>query len=309
MDVLNLASNCLESPLTDDMLPFIPSWQQKHVFSHDYDTERMLRERGIYRQVLFADCDKLLHNEEFIECMQEILQTLQQHYGKAVDIEYTVNISENDDFQINLLQCRPLHTGSNEEIQLPKCTEDHTLFHIVKNVMGSSRLCDVDVIVYIDPDAYYKYPYAKKPDIARAIGKVNRHYEDSGRKMILITPGRIGTSSPELGVPVTYAEISQFFAIMEVAYSKAGYMPELSFGSHMFQDLVEAEILYIACMEKSETLRYAPEMLEKAPEIGGLFLEEEVRSVIRVYDTSKMNLVLGMDALKKEVICGNGRAD
>lgn len=33
-------------------------------------------------------------------------------------------------------------------------------------------------------------------------------------------PGRIGTSSPDL-----------------------------SFGSHMFQDLVEADILYIACMD------------------------------------------------------------
>lgn len=305
MDVLNLASNCLESPLTEDMLPFIPAWQQKQVFSHDYDTERMLSERGIHRQVLFADCGRLLRNQEFIECMQEILQTLQKHYGKAVDIEYTVNISENDDFQINLLQCRPLHTGSNQEIRLPECTEEQTLFHIVKNVMGSSRFCKVDVIVYVDPDAYYKYPYAKKPDIARAVGKINRHFENSGKQMLLITPGRIGTSSPELGVPVTYAEISRFFAIMEVAYSKAGYMPELSFGSHMFQDLVEAEILYIACMEKKETLCYAPEKLSEAREIGSLLLEEEVQSVIKVYETSEMNLALGMDAIKKEVICGN----
>ena len=103
---------------------------------------------------------------------------------------------------------------------------------------------------------------------------------------------------------MTYAEISRFFAIMEVAYSKAGYQPELSFGSHMFQDLVEAEILYIACMEKSETLCYAPEKLMEAHEVGALLLEEEVRSVVKVYETSDMNLVLGMDALKKEVICG-----
>ncbi len=305
MDVLNLKSGCLESPLTEDMLPFIPMWQQKHVFSHDYSTEDMLRDRGIYRQVLFADCDRLLHNQEFIACMGEILQTLQKHYGKAVDIEYTVNISENDDFQINLLQCRPLHTGSNQEIQLPECREERTLFHIVKNVMGTSRLCNVDVVVYVDADAYYKYPYAKKPDIARAVGRVNRYYENSGKEMLLITPGRIGTSSPELGVPVTYAEISHFFAIMEVAYSKAGYMPELSFGSHMFQDLVEAGILYIACMEKPETLQYAPEKLETAPEIGELFLEEEVRSVVKVYETSELGLVLGMDGMKQEVVCGS----
>jgi hypothetical protein len=304
MDVLNLEDNCLESAPTEKILPFIPSWQQKQVFSHDYDTERMLQDRGIYQQVLFADCDRLIHNEEFIACMQEILQTLQQHYGKAVDIEYTVNISEMDDFQINILQCRPLHTGNNQEIHLPECEEDQTLFHIVKNVMGSSRLCQVDAVVYVDPDAYYHYPYAKKPEIARAIGKINRYYENSGKKILLITPGRIGTSSPELGLPVSYAEISQFFAIMEVAYSKAGYMPELSFGSHMFQDLVEAEILYIACMEKPETIQYDRKQLEKAQEIGTLMLEEEVRSVIKVYDTSSINLTLGMDAIRQEVICG-----
>lgn len=54
------------------------------------------------------------------------------------------------------------------------------------------------------------YPYAQKPKIARAIGEVNRFYENSKKKMILITPGRIGTSSPELGVPITYAEMSRF---------------------------------------------------------------------------------------------------
>ena len=48
------------------------------------------------------------------------------------------------------------------------------------------------------------------------------------QKLMLLVPGRIGTSSPELGVPVVYADISQFAAICEVAYSKAGYRPELS---------------------------------------------------------------------------------
>ena len=122
--------------------------------------------------------------------------------------------------------------------------------------------------------------------------------------MLLITPGRLGTSSPELGVPITYAEMSRFSAIMEVAYSKAGYMPELSFGSHMFQDLVEAEILYIACMESPKTLQYAPERLKEAKEIGASIFGEELGSVIKVFDTSDMNLVLGMDAITQEVICG-----
>lgn len=303
MDVLNLEKNQLENRPVERMIPMIPSWQKKYMFSHDTDTERMFRDRGIYRDILFADCGQLVKDREFIQCMQEILMQLQVHYGKAVDIEYTVNISETGEFLINLLQCRPLQTGDHETVEIPVCRREDTFFHIVKNVMGSSRKQKLDVVVYVDPHAYYSYEYAKKPEIARAIGLINRHFENQNKHMLLVTPGRIGTSSPELGVPVVYAEISQFSAIMEVAYSKVGYMPELSFGSHMFQDLVEANILYIACMENAKTITYRPEFLHKAKEIGKDLLDEAVRKVIQVYDMSESNCMLYMDALGSEVIC------
>ena len=303
MDVLNLENNQLENHPVEHMIPMIPFWQKKYMFSHDMDTERMFRDRGEYREILFADCGQLVKNQEFVDCMKEILAKLQEHYGKAVDIEYTVNISETGEFLINLLQCRPLQTGERESVQIPVCKEEDTFFHIVKNVMGSSRKQKIDVIVYVDPYEYYTYEYAKKPDIARAIGVVNRYFENQNKHMLLVTPGRIGTSSPELGVPVVYAEISQFSAIMEVAYSKVGYMPELSFGSHMFQDLVEANILYIACMENAKTMVYHPELLDGAKEIGQGLLDESVQSVLKVYDTSESGWMLYMDALSSEVVC------
>lgn len=304
MDVLNLEKNQLENCPVEDMIPRIPFWQRKYMFSHDWDTERMFRDRGEYRDILFTDCGQLIKNREFIRCMQEILKELQEHYGKAVDIEYTVNISETGEFLINLLQCRPLQTGDKETVTIPVYQEQDTFFHIVRNVMGSSRKQNIDVVVYVDPHEYYNYTYAKKPNIARGIGLVNRYFENQDKNMLLITPGRIGTSSPELGVPVVYAEISHFSAIMEVAYSKAGYMPELSFGSHMFQDLVEANILYIACMENGETVSFHPEILKDAEEIGEKLLDESLSSVVKVYDTSKIGLTLSMDALSREVICG-----
>ncbi len=79
--------------------------------------------------------------------------------------------------------------------------------------------------------------------------------------MILIVPGRIGTSSPELGVPTEFGEISEFDVIIEVSEKRAGYMPELSYGSHFFQDLVEAGILYSAVFEGSSTPHFHPEFL------------------------------------------------
>lgn len=263
----------------------------------------MFRDRGEYRDILFADCGQLIKNKKFIDCMQEILTKLQEYYGKAVDIEYTVNISETGEFLINLLQCRPLQTGDTESVKIPACKKEDTFFHIVRNVMGSSRKQKIDVVIYVDPQEYYDYPYAKKPNIARAVGAVNRYFENQNKNILFVTPGRIGTSSPELGVPVVYAEISHFSAIMEVAYSKAGYMPELSFGSHMFQDLVEANILYVACMENDKTVVYRPEFLTETMEIGKEILDESVGSVLKVYDTSEIGLTLSVDSLSREVIC------
>jgi hypothetical protein len=38
-------------------------------------------------------------------------------------------------------------------------------------------------------------------------------------------------------------------------------MPELSFGSHMFQDLVEAEIYYGALFENEKNLEFNKDMI------------------------------------------------
>ena len=111
----------------------------------------------------------------------------------------------------------------------------------------------MDVVVQIDPVLYYNYPYNQKYGVAKAIEAINDFYRRSGKNLLLMTPGRVGTSSPELGVPVTFRAISNFSAVCEVSDSRAGFMPELSYGSHMFQDLVEARILYGAIYDDKRT--------------------------------------------------------
>ena len=131
--------------------------------------------------------------------------------------------------------------------------------------MGRSRRENIDVIVTVDPHKYYEFPYNKKSNIARIIGKINDYYKHENINLMLIVPGRIGTSSPELGIPVTFADISDFFAILEVSYSEVGYVPELSFGSHLFQDLVEADIFYGALFEDETRLVYDTHLLDQFP--------------------------------------------
>ena len=160
--------------------------------------------------------------------------------------------------------------------------------------MGFSRQIDLDAAVYIDPILYYQLPYRRKYEIKDVLAKVNWHYRGQGKHLLLLTPGRICTSSPELGVPSGFSEISEFSVIAEISESKAGYLPELSFGSHIFQDLVEAEILYTAVFESGTTVAYAPEILERfadrTDELAAL--ADDIRNVIRVFEPPKGVLTL-----------------
>ena len=261
-NLIDLNEVAFTEKLCTDLAPLLSVKARNAVMEHDRDAENILRERGAYQPVLFASCEGLTNNNTFVALMHDILKTLEKAYDNPVDIEYTVNIGEDGSFVLSLLQCRPLQSLSGENaVQLPVGEAKNIVFSIQDASMGSSREMDVDEVVYVDPEAYYRCPYRKKPQVAAMIGQENRRLAQEGLHGILIAPGRIGTSSPELGVPVSFADICNFEGLCEVAYSGAGYAPELSYGSHMFQDLVEANIFYGALFEDARTLSYDPEVL------------------------------------------------
>jgi hypothetical protein len=67
-----------------------------------------------------------------------------------------------------------------------------------------------------------------------------------GHTFILVGPGRWGSSNSLLGVPVSYADIYNASALVELAIPQAGAAPDPSYGTHFFQDLVEARIFPLA---------------------------------------------------------------
>ena len=136
------------------------------------------------------------------------------------------------------------------------------------------------------------------------MGRLNRHYANTGKNLLLMAPGRVGTSSPELGVPTRFADISCFSEICEVSDSRTGFMPELSYGSHMFQDMVEAEMTYSAIWNDPRTLKYTPELLVNEPD---LFLEicpdlAELQGLIVVREPC--DLQFWLDSVTNHALCG-----
>lgn len=292
IDVVDLQDRCMKELPFDQVLPMLSEAAKKYILNHDYETEAMFRERGIRRDIYYIGFDALLKNQLFVSSMKKILQKLQEIYQYPVDMEFTVNIGEDGGFLINLLQCRPLQTyNTGKTIAFPRNPDrERTLFHVEGTSMGGSRQSPVGLIAYVDPEGYYGLPYKQKPHVADVIGLLNQRFSGGEGARILMTPGRIGTSSPELGVPVSFGQISNFQTICEIAYSKAGYMPELSYGSHMFQDLVEAEILYVAIGEDIHTLQFRPELLDRlCPDLFPELLPEEsaLKGIVRIYRPEK----------------------
>ncbi len=295
-----------------EIMPKLPQYLARILLEHDYEAERMFLDRGTVRDIRFISCEGIVKDRELMEQMRTILETLQSEYQQPVDIEYTINLSEEGEHSINLLQCRPLQVFRDEGIvQIPEGLPDSMI--ILENhgsSMGLSRKTAIDRIVLVDPVSYYNMPYVDKPKIAGLIRKINWRYRGSGKHMILIVPGRIGTSSPELGVPTTFADISEFEVICEVEEKKAGYNPELSYGSHIFQDLVEAEILYTAIFSDSRTRVFDVDKLKGYPEISHeLFTDTDdisAKGIIKVYDTEEGGCMLYHDLEQEHLVLTMG---
>ncbi len=282
-----------------DVSKALPGYLNRMLFTHNYETESRFRERGINREVLFVTCDGLTKNEALMTDMKDMLELIQEHYEYPVDTEYTINFAPDGSYVIDLLQCRPLQlTEDGDKVEFPASVNEEDILLQTKGVsMGFSRRILIDGVVYIDPITYYNMPYKRKYDIKKALSDVNWYYRGKGKHLLLLTPGRICTSSPELGVPSGFSDISEFSVIAEVSESSVGYIPELSYGSHIFQDLVEAGILYTAVFESGTTVNYRPKFLEEYEEITSDIVElsEDIEDIIRVYDTSSTELALYYD--------------
>ena len=291
MDVLDTEQNAFDSREIDSLTESLPLWFKKAVMERDYEAEDALKRMNRWRQVWFTTCQGILENTEFTGMMQKILKTLDRVYGNPVDIEYTVNLDGEGAFIMNLLQCRPLYTGGRGSVtEIPKIPKEDTFFRLKDSSMGTSVKKKIDVVVQIDPKAYYEYPYLSKPKAAAAVGAVNAYYRGTGKNVLLMTPGRVGTSSPELGVPVSFAQISGFCGICEVSDNRAGYMPELSYGSHMFQDLVEAGIFYCALWGDARTEWYDREFFDGMPDLFPMICpdREDLFGMFRVTESENL---------------------
>ncbi|MCL2009461.1 MAG: PEP/pyruvate-binding domain-containing protein [Synergistaceae bacterium] len=302
-DVLDLRDNRLTEASLEDLSERDLKTDKSIFFSEDTSEINRLRElgRSISRTPKIADFKKLLARTEFPQFARAALKTLSGAYDYPVDIEFTVNFRPDGDFGFSLLQCRPLQTkGLGKAIEFARPEQDRIFFSSAGNFMGGNVRLRFDHAVFVRIKEYLELTEQHKHQVARLIGMINQKLKE--KTVLLLGPGRWGTTTPSLGVPVSFSELCDMAAICEVSYPKAGVVPELSFGSHFFQDIVESDIFYAAVFDGEPDVVFRPDQILARDNLLGTVLEgyETWEPVIHVSATP--GLILHSDIANQELL-------
>ena len=249
VDYLDLGSNQLVSGHFLDLLKEMPWLPVDMVASSD--TAAGHEGAGSADALTF---NKLLTETPFVDDMREILRTLEQAYQCPVDIEFAANFISDTEYRINLLQCRPLQVRVDDGVTLPKIAveESDRILEARGAIIGPSRFVRLDRLIYVVPRLYAELPLNRRYEVARLLGRINQAEDNRDKTTILLGPGRWGTSSPDLGIPVHFSEISHVSVLCEIVAMRDNLTPDVSVGTHFLNELVEMDILYMALFPKQQ---------------------------------------------------------
>ena len=312
VDLLDLPTNRFASAEFSEIAPRL---------SGHMDLERFARrEETGNRTYWFLDFDKILSDSSLAKDLQKILKTLHDAYEHPVDVEFTVNFQADGSHLINVLQCRPfqvkLSGGGTPQKPPATAAKNDVLLRSCGPIIGQGCAMPLDRIVYVVPSVYGKLATSDRHEVARTIGRLNRLSAEAMKRptIMLVGPGRWATSMPELGVPVSFSEINTASVVCEVASMREGLVPDLSLGTHFFNDLVELDMLYLAVFPEKQGHLINPDLLARAPNRLTKLLSDAtgLAHVIRVVDAADLPagtaIRLYADTVKQEAVCYLDRA-
>ena len=305
VDVLSLRENAWGSRKYEEVISGDLKTDVSLFASVDSHAATRAREmgRGDVGPSQILDFHGLLAETEFPALMRDVLALLSAAYAYPVDVEFTANFGPDGDFRLNILQCRPLQTrGLGAAVAAPLPTDPGTCLFCTKgNFMGGNVRIPLDFVIYVRPHAYLALSEQQRYAVARHIGKLNSALSD--KAVMLLGPGRWGTTTPALGVPLRFAELCNMAVIGEVASQEAGFSPELSYGSHFFQDLVESGIFYVAIFDGQGGVSFRPERILDLPNLVGSLSPEGAQFADVIHVAAPSGMEVCSDILAQAAWC------
>lgn len=255
MDMIDLLNDEIVSRPVEEIIPLCEDFPYRH-FVEMGD--------GDMPWVTFT---QLLRKKSVVNDLRKMLAVLAEVYGAPVDIEFTLNFLDDQLYSIHLLQCRTFqvqkHGGEVDDVSGPE-ESAHLILQARGAVIGLGRRITVDDILYVPTDRYAALSERDRWAVARFIESLVQQHNPV-RHLVLIGPGRWGTSSPSLGIPVRAGRIARACGVCEVVEMHGGLIPDVSLGTHFFNDLVEHDLLYLACFPGNPGNRVDTEWLLSAP--------------------------------------------
>lgn len=246
--------------LKDNVMKTLPIHE---VLDWDYPPLRYLAQvdqEGYFRSIrsrlidgraskLILTFEDLLRRTPFAERMRYMLNVLENEYQSPVDVEFIADIIDNQgkpEIKISLIQCRPLSYMKEESrVDLPQYVDPDNRIFSSSIMVAGGWLEEINYVLFVPPENYFNLPsQSARNKLERAIGKLNVALANEA--FICVGPGRWGTSNPDLGVHVDYADIFNTKALVELSGEGIGPAPEPSLGTHFFQDLLEGQIFPLA---------------------------------------------------------------
>ena len=312
VDALKLSANQLSSIEFPEVAAESVDLPIDQFATRDPNVERYARERGLKDVFTWAlTLDPVLQQTPLVDDLREMMQAIEKAYECPVDIEFTANCSRDGSYHINLLQCRPLQIQGGGAVKDPPgdLRDEDLILRAHGAVIGQSREKRIDRFVYVPPHLYSRLNVQNRYAVARLVGRIVRGESDK-KSIMLLGPGRWGTSMPTLGVPVSFAEINKAAVLCEIVAMGDSVTPEVSFGTHFLNELVEMEMLYLALFPEEAGNLVSDGFFEEAPsrlvDIAPDAVEE-FGDIVRVVDIKdlpgKQAAILNANTVEQKVVC------
>lgn len=290
IDVINLNKNCFETiqlaelfKQSGDEIPGIH--QIVSIFRDGHISQPSLINLDCKKDDLLVTFEGIISRTTFVKKVHAIVSVLQEGFGMPVDIEFAC-----DGTSFYILQCRPQNSdGDAAPSPIPHDIPENKILFNAKRFISNGRIQDISHIVWVNPAKYGELGNRTiLTDVGRAVGRLNSLLPK--KQFILMGPGRWGSRGDiKLGVQVTYSDICNTAVLIEISTRKGSYSPELSFGTHFFQDLVETGIRYIPLYPEDKEITYNDLFFTSSENMLCDLLPEyeHLEDVIRVIDVPR----------------------
>jgi len=287
MDVINLENCQIETlPVEDIIREYGFEYPQvEKVFSvlRDGMMARVGRLTDFAGEHVVPTFEGLMSKESgFLTMMKNLMELLETRCGFPVDIEFAADAEG-----LYLLQCRAQSSwaGAEEEYVKERPLPEDILF-TANRYVSDGFIREITHIVYVSPAEYDRLQKLEDlVEVGRTVGMLNSLLPKG--RFVLMGPGRWGSRGDiKLGVKVTYSDINNSAALIEMAFRRGSYVPDLSFGTHFFQDLVEAGIHYLPLYPDDEGVVFDASFFENGANVLSQLLPEcsALEGIVRVID-------------------------